>query len=189
MEVTVAKQKSSISHYNGLRPLAPISDRKCLGNIMEARAEELLRMPDDDLFAHGGCHIFARVLHRQYGHPLISVRDDRGRHNHVACLPEEDFILDVYGWWSRRAYVEKEGIDIGIGFSLLRLDELEKQFVFTRGQGFYAHQDFVVPASERAKKWIVMYSAYFDGTKKCPIPGLSRVKTTSRSELASHFQK
>jgi len=154
---------------------------------MEQRAEYLLQFKDDVLFAHGGCHIFAQVLHRLTGFPLVAIRNDTGRHNHVACVPEKLFILDVYGWWSQRSYIEEEGRDLGIRFYPLRLDELEQKYVLEDGQGFYAHPDFVGPASNRANKWIATYSDYFDGSKKCPIPGHSRIKSSTNATLTSIF--
>jgi hypothetical protein len=120
---------------------------------------------------------------------LISVRDGAGEHNHVACSTEEDNVLDVYGWWTRVAYIKEEGADLGIGFYPLELDELKKQFVSGRGKGFYVHPDFEDPARDRAKRWIEAYRAYYDGTNKCPIPGLSRVKKASGSHIHSVFRE
>ena len=162
------------------------------GTVMEARAEELLRRLDEDppnLFAHGGCHIFARILHQHTGHELVSIRNASRQHNHVACVPEEGFILDAYGWWSRSAYVEEEGRDLGIDFYPLKLGDLEQQFIITGGSEFYDHPDFAVPASAKAQKWIALHCAYFDGRKRCPIPGYSRRNAASIVQLAAIYEK
>ena len=154
---------------------------------MEARAEELLQRPDEDLFAHGGCHIFAQVLHAQLGHPLVLIRNDEETHCHVACEPEKEFILDVFGWRGRCDYIEDEGRDLDIAFSALRLEELERRLVYGRGPGFYAHKDFIAPASERARKWIAVHHEYFDGSTRHAIPNISRRMTASKDELREIF--
>jgi hypothetical protein len=154
---------------------------------MNERAEYLLEMPVDVLFAHGGCHIFAQVLHQRTGYPLVSIRNDSGEHNHVACVPQKGFILDVYGWWSNCSYIEEVGTDLGICFYPIQSDKLETQFIYTAGTGFYAHPDFVVPATALATQWIARYSDYFDGLKKCPIPGYTRKKSRSKGGLAAIF--
>jgi hypothetical protein len=151
---------------------------------MEDHAAELLAMPDAVLFAHGGCHVFALVLQELYHYPLVSLRGGGGQHNHVACAPEQGVVLDVYGWFPLADYIKAEGQDLAIRPFPLDIAQLQRQFIVTRGHGFYAHQDFVVPASARAKKWIAGHREFFDKTKMMPIPGLCRVIAVNAKDIS-----
>ncbi len=75
---------------------------------MEERASESLDLPDDVLFAHGGCHIFALMLKELFRLPLLWVREKDGDWDHVGCAPEEGKILDVFGYFSHPEYIKEE---------------------------------------------------------------------------------
>jgi hypothetical protein len=147
---------------------------------MEERASELLDLPDDVLFTHGGCHIFALMLKERFYLPLLWVREKDGDYDHIGCAPEEGKILDVFGYFSHSEYIQGEMLNGRlIYFDTLEEEEMRKRFILVRGKGYYAHQDFVEIASLRARNWISKYLKYFDGTEKTSIPGLQRVKNTA----------
>lgn len=147
---------------------------------MEDRAFELLALPDDVLFAHGGCHVFALVLSEVFSYPLMWICDEGGDHDHVACAPRTGSLLDVFGWFSYRDYVREEILgDRAIRFLPLGRRELQQKFIFGRGRGYYAHESFMSPAHERARSWISRHRDYFDRTRQTAIPGLRRVKRAS----------
>jgi hypothetical protein len=151
---------------------------------MDERAAELLAIPDDTLFTHGGCHVFALALREFTRLPLLWVREDGGSWDHLVCDPGGELFVDFFGWFSRSEYLREEMLDgRAIRFVRIAEEEVRSRFVTVRGQGYYAHPDFLVPATERARQWIATHRAYFDGTKKVAIPGLSRVKTVGTDEM------
>lgn len=92
--------------------------------------------------------------------------------------------MDFFGWFSYSQYLNDEFLDgRAIRFDRISEDEVKRRFIFVRGPGYYAHPDFLVPATERALRWIDMHRDYFDGAKKFAIPGLSRAKTVSTDEI------
>jgi hypothetical protein len=138
----------------------------------------LLAKPNDTLFTHGGCHVFALAL-RDFTHlPLIWIHEDGGSWDHLACDAGSGFIVDFFGWFSHSQYLHEEMIeDRTIRFDAISEEQVTRRFVFGPGQGYYARPDFVVPAMQRARIWIAAHRDYFDGTKKVVIPGLSRLKS------------
>jgi hypothetical protein len=151
---------------------------------LEQRASTLLALPGDELFAHGGCHVFALALKERFSYPLLWVREEGGPHDHVACAPEHGRLLDVFGWFSHDEYRREEMLDRRqISFLLIQEEEVKRRFIFAPGQGYYAHPDFFCPATERARTWIAKYREYFDGTRKVTIPSLHRVKKTSGEDI------
>jgi len=61
-----------------------------------ALQERLLGDSDQNLFGHGGCHVFALALHRRYGYPLEFREDENGKVSHVYCLRNGEG-LDIRG--------------------------------------------------------------------------------------------
>ncbi len=146
---------------------------------MEKRAQELLKLPDDVLFAHGGCHVFALALRRIFQLQLLSIRNDSGSHDHVACGLGERRILDFFGGFSYSEYLSAETLnDFDIRFLAIDEEKIRKRYTYTCSPGYYVHRDFYIPAEKRARAWITKHYEYFDGTKNMPIPGLSRLKET-----------
>ena len=160
---------------------------------MEQYASELLALCDEQLFTHGGCHVFAFALREEIRpYPLLRVREKGGDHDHVACAPdpEDERLLDVFGWLSHDEYKREEMLERRqLSFLLIQEEEVKKRFTLTRGQGYYAHPDFFCPATERARAWIAKYREYFDGTQKVAIPGLHRVKKASGEDIDAIFQE
>jgi hypothetical protein len=147
---------------------------------MEAYASELLALPDEVLFTHRGCHVFALALKERFQYPLLWVREECGKHDHVASAPEEGRLVDLFGWFSYREYIRAEMLDeLGIRFLPIQAQQVERRFIFAPGKGYYAHPDFFIPATERARAWIAKYREYFDGTEKAAIPGFERAKKAS----------
>jgi hypothetical protein len=147
---------------------------------MEERAERLLLMEPDDLFNHGGCHIFAIALNRRFGYPLLLIQSNSGDHRHVCCTPEQGEILDVYGWFTFADYRVAEILtDREVHFLPIQLADLQSRFTYGGGNGFYAHKDFWQPAMIRAEEWINIHVEYFSGKRKISIPGHKRLKCAS----------
>lgn len=147
---------------------------------MEERATRLLNLPDDVLFGHGGCHVFALALHDAFHLPLLWVREEDGPHDHVACSSGGG-LLDFFGWFSHAEYIHEEILDgHPIRFVPVEEEVLKRRFIFTRGPGYYAHPEFYSSAAERARTWIAKHREYFDGTKQVAIPGLCRVKRANQ---------
>ena len=144
---------------------------------MEARARELLELPDTKLFAHGGCHVFALALHEFTGLPLLAVTERDGPHDHLGCRAEDGRLVDCFGWFTKAEYVreDRQGGKI-ISFALIGKEAIKSRFILGRGCGYYAHPEFLEPAAERARAWIGQHRKYFDGTEKTIIPGFSRVQ-------------
>lgn len=156
---------------------------------MEERASELLKLPDDVLFAHGGCHVFALALRDFSGLPLLWVRGEGGSHDHVACNPGDQQLLDFFGWFSYSEYRREECLEHHkILFIPTTEEEVRKRFISVRGAGYYAHPDFTSRASDRAWKWIERHRSYFDGTIKAKIRGSSRVKIAGDEEIGAIFK-
>lgn len=144
---------------------------------MEARASHLLELHDSVLFRAGGCHVFALALRALYAYPLLWVKEDRGRYDHVACDAGDGRVLDFFGTFSHEEYVRSEKLcSRPIDFVSIKEADVKSRFVFGDGSGYYAHPDFMQPATERANLWIMKHHEYFDGTKWCAIPGVSRVE-------------
>ena len=151
---------------------------------MEARASYLLEQPDTVLFRAGGCHVFALALRSLYGYPLLWVKEDENRHDHVACDAGGGHVLDFFGTFTHGEYVRSERLcSRPIDFVSIKEEEVRGRFVFVPGRGYYAHPDFMLPATERARSWIMRHYEYFDGTKRCAIPGLSRVEVANLNEI------
>lgn len=143
---------------------------------MEDRAERLLNLPDKVLFTHGGCHVFALALRAAFQYPMLWIRDSHGNHDHIACEPAAGNVLDYFGNFSRVEYIKAEIIyDKVIKFTRIEQEELQDKFTCNSGTGYYVHRDFFDPAMERAQNWINLNRQYFDGTKRAPIPNLSRI--------------
>lgn len=142
---------------------------------MEDRAKYLLSLSDDILFRAGGCHVFALALRDFSKLPLLRVRSTLDNHDHLGCNPGDGCILDFYGYLRHRDYVNEGKFDgLGIYFSPTDVDSIVNRYTLGRGPGYYAHPDFLKPACERAINWILKNREYFDGTKKCMIPGIKR---------------
>lgn len=151
---------------------------------MEARALYLLEQPDTRLFRAGGCHVFALALRSLYGYPLLWIKEDENRHDHVACDAGGGYALDLFGAFTHDEYINAGKLHSRqIEFEPIEEEEVRCRFVFGAGRGYYAHPDFMRPATERAKSWIMKHHEYFDGTKRCAIPGLSRVEVANLNEV------
>ena len=156
---------------------------------MDKYASELLALPDEVLFTHRGCHVFALSLKELFQFPLLWVREEGGSHDHVACSAGRARLLDVFGWFSYSEYIREERLEgLSIRFLPIEAEEVKKRFIFTRGRGYYAHPDFFIRATERARAWIAKYREYFDGTEKAAIPSLQRVKRASDEAIDALFQ-
>jgi len=130
-----------------------------------------------DFFAHGGCHVFAMELRKEFGYPLLLVREIGDSHNHVATIPESGMLLDVFGWFSFSDYAEAELLAVKtLRFGPTEEEAIRARFTTSRGQGYYVHGDFLLPATQRAREWIATHRHYFDGTKKAAIPDLCRIE-------------
>ena len=153
---------------------------------MEERALELLTQPDHVLFRAGGCHVFALALRDASGLPLLWLREVGGGYDHIACAPAAGHVLDFFGWFSYSEYMHEEMLGgRTIRFDPINDDEVRRRFIFTKGQGYYAHSEFFVPAPERARAWIEEHRDYFDGNKKKAIPGVCRVTKANDEGLAT----
>ena len=75
---------------------------------MNPRAADLLALPDNDLFAHGGRHVFACVLHDFSGLPLLWIHDAEATHDHVACDPGDGCLVDFFGHVAFSEYQKEE---------------------------------------------------------------------------------
>ena len=152
--------------------------------MMEARALYLLEHPDTRLFRAGGCHVFALALRSLYGYPLLWVKEDGNRYDHVACDAGGGHVLDFFGTFTYGEYVRSEKLrSRPIEFEPIEEAEVRGRFVLGDGHGYYAHPDFMLPATERANSWIMKHHEYFDGTKRCAIPGVSRVDVANLNEI------
>lgn len=156
---------------------------------MTDHSKRLLNMPCDELFAHGGCHIFAMELRRIFDYPLLLITKEENQY-HVACAPEDIIVLDVYGWVTRAKYEKDDFLDgIIIKYTIIQEKELRSCFTEKKGLGYYYHESFRKPAIERAKKWIDKHYCYFNGDKKEPISWLKRVKMASQDVKIGIFAK
>src|ERR1035441_6722278 len=94
---------------------------------MEGYASELLALPDEVLFTHRGCHVFALALKESFQYPLLWVREESGKHDHVACAPEEGRLVDLFGWFSYLEYIRAEILDdLRIRFLPIQAEEVER---------------------------------------------------------------
>ena len=151
---------------------------------MEASASYLLEQPDTVLFRAGGCHVFALALRSLYGYPLLWVKEAENLHDHVACDVGGRYALDFFGSFTHDEYLKAGKLQSRqIEFAPIAEEEVRRRFVFGPGRGYYAHPDFMLPATERANSWIMKHREYFDGTKRCAIPGLSRVEVADLGEI------
>jgi len=150
---------------------------------MESRALELLELPDDVLFAHGGCHVFALTLREVSGLPLLWIRDENGLHDHLACDAGSNELVDFFGISDYEKYRSDEMLEgVCIRFSQISVGQVESRFVYERSRGYYVHKDFFDGAKRRAQRWIERHLKYFDGTMKAPIPGVLRIRKTSAQD-------
>lgn len=155
---------------------------------MNKYAEYLLTLEPDVLFAHGGCHVFALTLQREFGYPLLRIRGGTGGHHHIACSPDENVLLDVFGRFSFEQYKQDDGVKYrGVQFLSVTETELRKEFNLREGVGFYGDPDFIKQAEEMALIWINRYREYFDGRIKERIPDLSRRNKATKNELKKIF--
>lgn len=151
---------------------------------MEAWASYLLEQSDTVLFRAGGCHVFALALRSLYGYPLLWVKEDGKLYDHVACDAGDGYVLDFFGTFSHEEYVRSEKLySRQIEFVPIEEAEVKSRFVLEAGLGYYAHPDFMLPATERANTWIMKHHEYFDGTRRCAIPGVSRVEVANLNEI------
>jgi hypothetical protein len=153
---------------------------------MEEHTEWLLRYPDEVLFKAGGCHVFALLLHKLTGHPLLRIHG--GSHDHIACQPADEFVLDYFGWHSYPGYIVAEMIEPGsVRFERITEEELRLLSTEVEGGGYYVHPDFLPRAETRSRAWLARHHDVFDGTRKIAIPGGSRVQKFSQAELGGIF--
>ncbi len=156
---------------------------------MKERTARLLNMSDETLFRAGGCHVFALTLRELRGYPLLWIhKGDFHDHDHIACMPANDWVLDFFGWASRSEYVSAaELAGSSVCFEPIDEEELRRRFNEGTGSGYYSAPDFYFPAVARASDWLAKHQEVFDGTRRIAIPGVSRVERCSDAEVAAIF--
>lgn len=145
-------------------------------------AQALLGKCDNELFLHGGCHIFAIALAQRYGYSLCMVRNTQKTRPegaaHVFCVfkSETHDAVDVVGLfnvsdllvcndWTDEEYYRVEDCS-GSDLSLFSTQQL--------GGGLYTLPAFVKKAHSRALCLIECYGEYYSGRNPAPVPGFSR---------------
>jgi len=137
---------------------------------MEVKMRALLDQPDDfKLFSEGGCAVFARALHEEFGYQCAWIPGHDGICvSHVfALLPNDrSHGVDVLGTASIDRLIDRLG---GTQVAYLTVQELEG-FSADPNRGIFTKQWFIAPAMERARLHIKKFQPYFDGTKQQEIP-------------------
>ena len=143
---------------------------------MTTRAKRLLAIPVPRIFRSGACHVFTACLVRTSGYRLLSVREDGGDFFHLACAPEEDVVLDAFGWFSRSEYIHTDFLEgKKLRFELTTEEEVRRRYTEEDGPGLYSHPSFIAPCTLLAEEWIQRHKAHFDRSVREPIPEISSI--------------
>src|SRR6266568_254559 len=152
--------------------------------------QPLLHGDPIDLFAEGGCHVFAIALQERFGYPLRLLRkDEDGSVSHVYCYcgVEPCYAVDVLGHTEERARLWDFGLqrpvhelaNAGLGYPApsswdpvidITVNELRQHFTVKPGKGLFAHRNFMVAARISAEERISKYLEFYDGSSKCRTP-------------------
>jgi hypothetical protein len=155
---------------------------------------QMLTEPDETLFSHGACHVFAQVLQEHFGYQLVVLRRLRGGANgiaHAYCrfTGNHNLSVDVVGISLEHQALRELGWEDSRVYrpTAVSAIELTTYFTTSEGKGFYAETDFLRTARERAEARIRTYEDYYSGKIQGAIPGAGRTNRASPSEINEIF--